>query len=221
MGTEAPNDAPQALPKEVLSGQQAFSRLLADVNLELLEFLLDMWRGMDGFRKANQLPGADPELLSLKPHDLAAKLLTSSEKEAVRRSLHQWVQELKLHHAALLEGYQEAVAEGTRQILDEFDPEAMSRELEGTKVKVGPIMMNSSWRPLRTQAIWEEYLLRFQKLRALEAADYERFHREGFRQGYLRFLQRHQMAGEKTGEDKTAVEKDGVEKDGGEKDETS
>jgi predicted component of type VI protein secretion system len=188
-------DEPQQRPQAAESSHQAFSRLLADVNLELLEFLLDMWRGMDGFRRSNQLPGADPELLSLKPHELAAKLLTSPEKEAVRRSLHRWVQELKLHHAALLEGYQEAVAEGTSGILDEFDPEAMSRELKGQKVKVGPVSLSSDWRPVRTQAIWEEYLLRFRKLRSLEAADYERFHREGFRRGYLNFLQTHQSGG--------------------------
>jgi hypothetical protein len=180
---------------EEYASHQAFSRLLADVNLELLGFLLDMWRGMDGFRKANRLPGADPELLSLSPQDLAGKLLASPEKDKVRRSLAGWVQELKLHHAALLEGYQEAVAEGTRRILDEFDPEAMSRELEGMTIKVGPLPLSSAWRPVRVQAVWEEYLQRFQKMRSLESTDYERFHREGFRRGYLRFLQSHQGRG--------------------------
>jgi hypothetical protein len=167
---------------------QALTSRLADVTLELLVFLLDMWRGMEEFRRANQIPAADLEMSSLTLDRLAARLL-EGDTEALE-SLSRWVQELKVHHAALLEGYQEATGHGSRRILDELDPAALSREFEGARLKVGPVRLPARWRPVLVQAIWEEYLRRFQKLRSLEASEYERFHREGFRQGYRRFLQR-------------------------------
>jgi predicted component of type VI protein secretion system len=107
---------------------------------------------------------------------------------AARRELEEGIQQLKLHYAALLEAYQSATHEGARRILESVDPEQLRREFEGGKIRVGPVAVPCRWRPLLTQAIWEEMLARFRGYRLLENADFERFFRDGFRAGYRRFL---------------------------------
>jgi hypothetical protein len=162
-------------------------RRLADANLALLTFFLEMVRGMGEFRRAYEIPGAESELASLSPHDLARRLSAPAGAGEALGSVAQAMQELKLHHAALLEGYHEATHEGSRRLLDGLDPEAIRRELGGSRVRVGPISLGVGFRPVLVQAVWEEFLRRYRQLRALEPSDFERFYRDGFRHGYRRF----------------------------------
>lgn len=160
---------------------------LAEVNLTLLAFFLEMTRGMEEFRRANEIPAAPSGLASATPSDLSRRLLSPGDGAEAMRRLTDGMQELKVHHAALLEGYHQATHEGARRLLERLDPEAIRREFEGGRVRVGPLSLSARFRPVLVQAVWEEFLRRQRLLAALEPGDLERFFRDGFRQGYWRF----------------------------------
>ncbi len=158
-----------------------------DPTLSLLAFFLEMLRGMEEFRRAYGIKGATSELSAFPPEELARRLLAGPESGRARDALMAGVQDLKLHHAALIEGYHEATHAGAKRLLDDLDPEAIRRDFAGARVRVGPLSLGTNLRPVLVQVVWEEFLRRFQQLRALEPADFERFYREGFRDGYHRF----------------------------------
>lgn len=176
-GTPPPNDAEEL---------ERFSGRLAEVTLMLLGFFLEMQGGMSEFRRAYGVPGGESAFGEPSAADLAGRLLGDGGDE-LRRRLAEGMQELKVHQAGLLEGYQEAAHEGVRRILEVLDPEAIRREYAGTRIEVGPFKLSSRLRPVLIQVVWEEFLRRFAGLKALAPADYERFHRDGFRRGYRGF----------------------------------
>ena len=159
----------------------------AEPTLSLLAFFLEMLRGMEEFRRAYGIKGATSELSASSPEELARRLFAGPGGERAREALMTGVQDLKLHHAALIEGYHEATHTGARRLLDDLDPEAIRREFAGARIRVGPIALGTNIRPVLVQVVWEEFLRRYRQLRALESADFERFYRDGFRNGYHRF----------------------------------
>lgn len=150
----------------------------------LLAFVLDMRRGMEEFRRAYGITGAGDESSVVTAEVLAQRIAVDP---AARREVESIIQELKVHHVALLEGYNEATQAGSRRLLESLDPEKLRGEFEGGKVSVGPFQVSTRFRPVLVQAIWEEMLRRFKQYRALDAAQFERFYREGFQRGYRRF----------------------------------
>lgn len=177
---------PGAPPPANAAELERFAGRLAEVTRLLLGFTLDMQRGMGEFHRAYGIPGSTSGTEAPAAADLMSRLLDEPGEEAGRR-LQEVLQELKVHHAGLLEGYQEAAHEGARQLLDALDPEAIRREYAGSRIAVGPFKLSSRLRPVMVQVVWEEFLRRFARLRALAPADYERYHREGFRRGYRAF----------------------------------
>lgn len=182
---------------------ERFAGRTAEVTLMLLGFFLDMQRGMEQFRKAYGIPGPDAGAGDPSAAEVAARLL-GEEGDEVRIRLQEAVQEIKVHQAGLLEGYQEAAHEGARRLLDVLDPEAIRREYAGTGIEVGPLKLPSRWRPVMMQVVWEEFLRRFAGLRSLAPADYERFHRDGFRRGYRGFREARLGRRSETGDPDTA-----------------
>lgn len=156
------------------------------LTLLLLDFYVHMTRGMTEFRRVYGLPGVE-EPWAETSGEAARRVLSPDSGEAALARLEAGIQELKVHHAALLEAYHEATHRGTREILDALDPETIRREFRGAAIQVGPLKLPVAWKPVLMQAIWEEMLVRMRRLRGLEAADYEKFFREGFRDGYRKF----------------------------------
>jgi hypothetical protein len=154
----------------------------------LYRFYLEMRRGMEEFRRSYGLTGANAGAGETE-RDAAPADENGAESipPASVADIEAGIREIKIHHAALLEGYQQATHEGSKRILESLDPEQLRKEFEDAKIRVGPISLRARWRPILVQAIWEEMLLRFQKYRSLEPSDFERFYRDGFRRGYRRF----------------------------------
>jgi hypothetical protein len=165
---------------------ERFAGRLAEITHLLLGFYQDMQRGMDEFHRVYGIPGLTPGAGSPEAAEFTRRLFDEDGGEA-RERLREVIQELKVHHAGLLEGYQEAAHEGARQLLEALDPEAIRREYAGSRIEVGPFKLSSRLRPVMVQVVWEEFLRRFAQLKALAPADYERFHRDGFRRGYRTF----------------------------------
>jgi len=163
------------------------TRQMQELTLLLYRFYLDMHRGMNEFLRAYGLGGTEAEAQEAPVQALPYSFFSATERDGALRELEEGIQELKIHHAALLEGYHHATQEGSRRILDSVDPERLRGEFEGSKVRVGPLKLDCRWPPLLNQAIWEEMLHRFQQYRVLDPADFERFFRDGFRAGYRRF----------------------------------
>ncbi len=155
--------------------------------LLLLAHLLDMHRAMGQFRRVYGLESEAVDLSGLTPQEAASRLRHPSTAPAMRHQLQQASEEIKLHHAGLLEGYQASTYTGATEILDLLDPTRMAAEIQARTVRIGPLRLSSRFRPILMQAVWEEFLRRFRRLRKLEAPDFERYFREGFRQGYRRF----------------------------------
>jgi hypothetical protein len=162
---------------------------LGELNLLLLGFYLEMRRGMEEFRRVYGLSTSETPGTVLRPEMLAERLFKPHEWSEALRELEMGIQELKIHHAALLEGYQQATQDGARELLQSVDPERLRETFEGGSVQVGPLRLSSGWKPLLLQAIWEEMLRKFQEYRTLEPGDFERFFVDGFRRGYRRFWQ--------------------------------
>ncbi len=182
---------------------ERFAGRLSRVTVMLLGFFLDMERGMEEFRRAYGIPASEPGPKAQDAGDLARRLLGDGGEETLAR-LEASIQELKVHHAGLLEGYQEAAHEGAKNLLDMLDPDRIRREFAGTRIAVGPFKLSSRLRPVMIQVVWEEFLRRFAQLRALAPADFERFHREGFRRGYRNF--RDARTGRRRGEEDSRSE---------------
>jgi hypothetical protein len=142
---------------------------------------------MEEFRRVYGLSASEAGVSTVRPEELAERLFNPGEWNGALRELEDGIQELKFHHAALLEGYHQATHEGARELLQSLDPERLREGFEGGKVQLGPLRLSCSWQPILVQAIWEEMLRRFQEYRALEPGDFERFYIEGFRKGYRRF----------------------------------
>jgi hypothetical protein len=159
-----------------------------DPDRALVRLYLELRRGMEEFRRVYGLSSAPAPAEEPSVESLLQSVRDPSTSTAARRELEAGIQAIKLHTAALLEAYQEAAQDGARRILETVDPEQLRREFEGAKIRLGPLSVPCRWRPLLIQAIWEEQLARFRRYRSLEAADFERFFRDGFRKGYRRFL---------------------------------
>jgi|GEM_PF-5644696 len=163
---------------------------LGRVGLLLAGFYADMVRGMAEFRKVYGIPGAG-EIESAPARELLAQALDPAAGERTVAEMEARIQDLKVHHAALLEGFHEATAIGSHELLATLDPRAIHDEYRDTKIQVGPLKLSSRLRPVMMQVVWEEFLRRFKRLRSLEPSDYEKFFRDGFREGYRRFLVAH------------------------------
>jgi hypothetical protein len=179
---------------------RVFSRRLADLTVELLGLLISLQRGMEEFRNAYGLAAPSPsaeKAAPADPRDLAAAILNAGETEDPLQRLRQWIRELRIHTAGLLEAHYVSTSEGSRRLLGEMDPAAMAGEFKGSTVKVGPMRVPCVWGPLLMQSVWEEYLKRFQSMKALDPGDFERiFFRDGFTEGYARFLEKHDRSGD-------------------------
>ncbi|NNF06743.1 MAG: hypothetical protein HKN21_08280 [Candidatus Eisenbacteria bacterium] len=165
---------------------QAVATRMRNLNLLLASFVLDMSRGMEQFRKIYGLPSGNPVDESSE-EKLLKRVLSGAEGDAALNDLRDTLQDLKLHHAALLEGYQQATHIGSAEILRQLDPLSMERKHRDSSIKVGFMKLPSSFKPVMMQVIWEEFIDRFRKLRKLEPNDYEKFFRDGFREGYQKF----------------------------------
>jgi len=192
-------------------GALSADRSLEETVFLLLSFYLDLQRGMEEFRRAFALEGATaaspaadasaaaggastatgPATTPASPHAWLVRLGTPEHSQAARLELEQRLQEIRLHFAALLEGYQRSVQSGSARLLETLDPEKIRREIEGQRIQVGPLRLSSGWRPVLTQAIWEEFLRRYRHYRSLDPADFERLFREEYRKGYNEFTARH------------------------------
>lgn len=156
-------------------------RELADRHDQLAQFLGDMVRGMDGYRKTFGLSTVELGALSEEgSEDLAARLGGGAGSDDMARAM----AEVKLHQLAVMEGHYRATSDGSRRLLEEVDPQAVAKAAAGQGIRVGPVKLPGSFKPVLIQAVWEEILRRFDRLRRLESADFDRFFREGFRAGY-------------------------------------
>jgi predicted component of type VI protein secretion system len=153
----------------------------------LLRLFLGLRRGMIEFRRAYGLGEPDSLLDSMTPEEILSGLPAMRARGDVRLALEQGVEDLMIHQASLLEAYQAATQRGSRTILDSLDPETLRNQVEAGKVRVGPITLPARFPPVLMQAVWEEYLRRFAELSRLDPADFERFYRDGFRDGYREF----------------------------------
>jgi hypothetical protein len=185
-------------------GALSADRSLEDTVFLLLSFYLDLQRGMEEFRRAFALEGATTASPAAdagaaaggatppaSPHAWLVRLGSPDQSQAARLELEQQLQEIRFHFAALLEGYQRSVQSGSARLLETLDPEKIRHEIEGQRVQVGPLRLSSGWRPVLTQAIWEEFLRRYRHYRSLDPADFERLFREEYRKGYNEFIARH------------------------------
>ncbi len=153
----------------------------------------DMVRGKELFEKAYSMGKKAESSTDVSADDLLNGLLDHARHSATLARVEEEIQELKVHHAALLEGYHEATLQGSKELLRRLDPAEIREEMRGTRIKVGPFALGARFQPVMIQAIWEEFLHRFRRLKDLEPADVDRLYREGFRSGYLRF--RHSRLG--------------------------
>ena len=146
----------------------------------LAGFLGDMVRGMDGYRRTFGLSSVALETFSEDGPALPSRLGAPGGAADMARAM----AEVKLHQLAVMEGYYRATSEGSRHLLGEVDPQAVAEEAAKSGIQVGPVKLPGTFKPLLVQAVWEEMLRRFDRLRRLESADFDRFFREGFRSGY-------------------------------------
>ncbi len=153
----------------------------------LLRLFVGLRRGMAEFRHAYGLGDPESHLDSLTPAEILERMCTEGVGGEARIAVARGVEELMIHHAALLEAYQAATQHGSRAILDSLDPEMIRSQVEAGKVRVGPLTLPVRFPPVLMQAVWEAFLRRFAELRRLDPADFERFYREGFREGYRAF----------------------------------
>ena len=153
----------------------------------LLRLFLGLRRGMVEFRHAYGLGDPESILDSLTPAEILERMAADGIGGEVRAAVERGIEDLMVHQAALLEAYQMATQQGSRAILDSLDPELLRNQVEGGKVRVGPLTLPVRFPPVLMQAVWEAFLRRFAELRRLDAADFERFYRDGFRDGYREF----------------------------------
>ena len=153
----------------------------------LLRLFLGLRQGMVEFRRAYGLGEPDSLLDSMTPEEILGRLSATEVRGDVWIAIERGIEDLMIHQASLLEGYQAATQQGSRTILDSLDPEALRNQVEAGKVRIGPITLPARFPPVLMQAIWEEFLRRFADLKRLDPADFERFYRDGFRDGYREF----------------------------------
>jgi hypothetical protein len=153
----------------------------------LLRLFLGLRRGMIEFHRAYGL--GDPESLldSMTPEEILGRLSAAQPRGEVWTALERGIEDLMVHQASLLEAYQAATQRGSRALLDRLDPEALRNQVEAGRVRVGPLTLPVRFPPVLMQAIWEEFLRRFAELSRLDPTDFERFYRDGFRDGYREF----------------------------------
>ena len=175
---------PQA-PGPVAAGDRAEREL----NQKLVGFVLDFARGVEEFRRAYGISSEERSWPA--PEDFTRRLIGRGgeprDAEEARRDLDAILADLKVHQIAVLEGYTEATHAGSVRLLDSVDPEKVRDQFDRGTVQVGPFRLSARSRPVLVQAIWEEILRRCQQYRALDAAQFERFYRDGFQEGYRRF----------------------------------
>ncbi len=153
----------------------------------LLRLFLGLRRGMVEFRQAYGLGEPESLLDSMTPEEILGRLSAAETRVEVWIALERGIEDLMIHQASLLEAYQAATQRGSRTILDRLDPEALRNQVEAGKVRVGPITLPARFPPVLMQAVWEEFLRRFAEFSRLDPADFERFYRDGFRDGYREF----------------------------------
>jgi hypothetical protein len=153
----------------------------------LLHLFLGLRRGMVEFRRAYGLGEPESLLDSMTPEEILGRLSEAEPRGDVRIAIERGIEDLMIHQASLLEAYQAATQRGSRAILDALDPETLRNQIEAGKVRVGPITLSTRFPPVLMQAVWEEFLRRFAELRRLDPADFERYYRDGFRDGYREF----------------------------------
>jgi hypothetical protein len=153
----------------------------------LLGLFLNLRRGMVEFRRAYGLDEAVSPLDSMTPEEILRRLPVESTQGETWAALERGIGDLMVHQASLLEAYQAATQRGSQTLLDRLDPESLRNQIEAGKVRVGPVSLPARFSPLLMQAVWEEFLRRFAELRRLDPTDFERFYRDGFRDGYRDF----------------------------------
>jgi hypothetical protein len=153
----------------------------------LLRLFLGLRRGMVEFRGAYGLGEPESLLDSMTPEEVLGRLSAAEARGDVWIAIERGIEDLMIHQAALLEAYQAATQRGSRTILDSLDPETLRNQVEAGKVRIGPISLPVRFPPVLMQAVWEEFVRRFAELRRLDPADFERFYRVGFRDGYREF----------------------------------
>jgi predicted component of type VI protein secretion system len=173
-------------PVQVSTGSSTGDRPEEALQL-LLRLFLGLRRGMVEFRRAYGLGEPESLLDSMNPEEVLGRLSTAEARGEVRIAIERGIEDLMIHQASLLEAYQAATQRGSRTILDSLDPETLRNQVEAGKVRIGPITLPARFSPVLMQAIWEEFLRRFAELRRLDPADFERFYRDGFRDGYREF----------------------------------
>ena len=153
----------------------------------LLRLFLGLRRGMVEFRRAYGLGEPESLLDSMTAEEILGRLSVAEARGDVWIAIERGIEDLMIHQASLLEAYQAATQRGSRAILDALDPETLRNQIEAGKVRVGPITLPTRFSPVLMQAVWEEFLRRFAELRRLDPADFERYYRDGFRDGYREF----------------------------------
>lgn len=89
--------------------------------------------------------------------------------------------ELKYHQLAFLSGFRNSVKEGTRELLKNFDPDAIEKELAN-----GGLVSKLS--PFKHKRLWKEFHKRYEELLQQEEQQLEAKFRPHFRQGYISFM---------------------------------
>ena len=166
--------------------------------VQLVRFLVDLHRGRAEFRRVYGLVDGGVEDTVEDPDVLARRILDPATTGAAMRTVQQWMGEVMLHEAGLLEASQAAAQSGTKELLDRLDPTALAESVRRGSVRLGPFALAARSGPLLQQAVWEEFLRRFRELRRMDPAEYERFSRAGFREGYTAF-HRARGAGRRSG----------------------
>lgn len=188
-GTASPAPGPVA----------AGDRAERELNQKLVGFVLEFARGVEEFRRAYGI--ANEERSWPDAEEYTRRLVgrggvgEARETAEARRELDLILADLKVHQIAVLEGYTEATHAGSTRLLESVDPEKVRDQFDRGTVQVGPFRMSARSRPVLIQAIWEEILRRCQQYRALDPAQFERFYRDGFQQGYRRFWQARRARG--------------------------
>ena len=171
----------------------ASDRAERELNLRLIAFLLELDRGVEEFRRSYGI--SNEERAWPTAEDLTRRLTGSKDSSEARRELEALLSDLMVHQIALLEGYTEATHAGSLRLLESLDPEKVRDQFDHGVVRVGPFRLSARSRPVLIQAIWEEILRRCQQYRALDAAQFERFFRDGFQRGYRRFWEARRSGG--------------------------
>lgn len=178
---------PSAGPVRDATELRATCRNLREALELLLGFYLEMDRGVAEFRRAYALAtGEEPQAFADRTA-LARRLVSGPDAAGARALIARRIQEIKLHQAALLEGYQCATHEGSHAILREIDPDTIRGEFCGARVRFGPVTVPLRSRALREQAVWEEMQRRVRALLQEDPATLERLYRSAFLKGYSAF----------------------------------